>query len=427
MPIGPAFSKRLLPILGELAREYGTPFHVYDQTGIAATHRALVRAFNGSKFRQYFAVKALPNPAVLDTLLREGSGFDCSSPVELRLAEQVGASGSTVVFTPNNVASAEYELAMQLGALVTFDDRAALAQLRELPPVVAFRVAPNAGQSGTILMGDQAHSKFGVPHHEAQQAYREAWDRGARRFGIHSMTIANELDADRMAQAAVQLVELAARISDQLGVPFEYINFGGGPGIPSRPGEAGFRFDRYACAIRDAVDKFFGVARQPAILLECGRCVTGPHGVLVTTVVSKSIKGRIIVGVDASMSALMRPAMYPTAYHHITSPLAVGRMQVEADVVGPLCENNDKFGVSRTLPDPRLGDILLIHDCGAHGHSMGFNYNGRLRPAELMLTHRGDVVEIRRRETFEDYVATVGYREVPLRLRQPSTSTIAGS
>lgn len=419
MPIRDAFSARLLPLLEQLADTYETPFYVYDQAGVVAAHRALIRAFDGYDVKQYFAVKALPNPAILSTLVREGSGLDCSSPAELELAKLAGASGDAIVFTANNVHVTEYERAARAGVLVTLDDRSALSRMAHLPPVVAFRVAPRAGPSGT-LMGSSAHSKFGVPVDEVERAYREAMERGATRFGIHSMTIANELDAARMAAPALELIDLAARISKNTGIRFEYINFGGGLGIPYRCGEADFDIDSYAKSICTALDDRFGAAR-PRILLECGRFVTGPHGVLVTRVVSKARKGRVVIGVDASMSALMRPAIYPAAYHHISHPLAQSDQQAEVDVVGALCENNDKFGVDRLLPEVQLDDILLIHDCGAHGHAMGFNYNGRLRPAELMLGANGDLARIRRPETFDDYTATLE-TAVPIGAARPQPS-----
>ncbi|MGQ4485697.1 diaminopimelate decarboxylase [Streptomyces sp. SAS_281] len=412
MPIPDAFAARLEPLLGDMVAAYGTPFHVYDAAGIADTYRAMTDAFAGEPFRQYFAVKALPNPHVLALLLAEGSGLDCASPVELELAASLGAGPGDTVFTSNNTTRAEFELAIKTGSLITFDDRTALDRTDPLPETVAFRVSPHGLAAGSRLMGDARATKFGVPVDQLADAYRQAKARDARRFGIHGMTCANELDVDRAARAATDVVELGARIAEEVGIELDYVNVGGGLGIPYRPGDRPVDFRRYAEAVLAARRAAFPRS-APRILMECGRYVTGPHGVLVTTVVNRCGKGREIVGVDASMSALMRPGFYG-AYHHVTLPFAHGRAQAPYDVVGSLCENMDKFAIDRPLPDPREGDVLLVHDTGAHGLAMGFTYNGRLRPAELLLTREGDVVEIRRAETYDDYVATVPDRPGPV-------------
>jgi diaminopimelate decarboxylase/decarboxylase len=406
MPIQRNFARRLLPVLEELVAGYGTPFHIYDAEAIAATHRHMTAAFAGVPFKQYFAVKALPNPHILSLLLREGSGLDCSSPAELQLAERVGAKGEDIVFTSNNTTLDEYRQALDLSALVTFDDRSMLAKIDAMPPVVAFRVSPQGRAAGSALMGDTSSSKFGVPADELTACYTQAKERGASRFGIHGMTCANELDPSRVIRAAEDLFEIARHTEAAAGIRFEYVNIGGGLGIPYRPDDEEFDFARLAAGVIAARDARFG-REPPAILMECGRYVTGPHGVLVARVVNRCRKARDVVGLDASMSALMRPGFYRTAYHHITLPFAKARNEVVVDVVGSLCENIDKFAVDRALPDPAEGDIVLVHDTGAHGHAMGFTYNGRLRPAELLLTADGSVVEIRRAETFDDYVATV--------------------
>lgn len=254
-------------------------------------------------------------------------------------------------------------------------------------------------------MGDALMSKFGVPGPELVGTYREAQDRGVRHFGIHGMMCANELDLHRAVRAASVVFQHAAEVSRASGIAFEYINIGGGLGIPYKPDDEPVDFSLYGQAIREARDHYFPSCK-PRLLMECGRSITGPHGVLVSRVVSRCRKGREVVGVDASMSSLMRPGIYG-AYHHISLPLASQRTEVECDVVGSLCENFDKFGSSRLLPDPQEGDLLMVHDTGAHGHAMGFTYNGRLRPAELLLTERNEVHLIRRAETFDDYVATI--------------------
>ncbi|WP_431917879.1 diaminopimelate decarboxylase [Nonomuraea jabiensis] len=399
------FAERLLPRLPDLVADYGTPFHIYDARGIVATHEAMVRAFGDPSYRQYFAVKALPNLNILALLRAAGSGFDCSSAVEVRLAETVGARAGDIVFTSNNTTLSEYRAARAAGALITFDDRSFAEKVDELPETVAFRISPTGLAAGCTLMGDAAHSKFGVPVRELAGAYADAVARGARRFGIHGMTCANELDTGRAARAAADVIRHGARVADAVGIELDYVNVGGGLGIPYHEDDKPIDFTAYADEILAAREEFFGPG-GPRILTEIGRYVTGPHGVLVTRVINRCRKGHEIVGLDASMSSLMRPAMYG-AYHHISLPYAEGRKVGRFDVVGALCENLDKFAVDRELPEPRDGDIALVHDTGAHGHAMGFTYNGRLRPAELMLTDGGDVVEIRRAETYDDYIATV--------------------
>jgi diaminopimelate decarboxylase/decarboxylase len=413
VPISDEFAGRLLPLLEDIVAAYGTPFHIYDARGITGTYRAMTEAFAGEPYRQYFAVKALPNPAVLSLLLARGSGLDCASPVELDLAARLGATGDDLVFTSNNTSPAEYRQARAAGALITFDDRAFFDRVDTLPATVAFRVAPHGLAAGSKLMGDAAHTKFGVPAEELAGVYREARRRGAVRFGIHGMICANELDIERASRAAADVIELGARVAADAGIELEYVNIGGGLGIPYRPEDKPLDFAAYADAVIGARDRAFGDS-TPRILMECGRYVTGPHGVLVTRVINRMRKAREMAGVDASMSALMRPGFYG-AYHHVSLPFAEGRPDAEVDVVGALCENMDKFAVGRTMPDPAVGDIALIHDTGAHGHAMGFTYNGRLRPAELLLTESGDVVEIRRAETFEDWTATARWQPRPVR------------
>jgi diaminopimelate decarboxylase len=424
MPLQDAFARRLAPLMRELVEQYGTPFHIYDLGSIVETHRTMQSAFGDWPFQQYFAVKALPNPAVLKVLVQAGSGLDCSSPAELRLAQASGAVGEAMVFTSNNTSPQEYRQALDCGAVITFDDRRYLERAEQLPPVVAYRVSPHGGAARSVLMGAAGESKFGVPREALADAYAEARRRGASRFGIHGMTCANELDVARAVQAAEDLIETALAVERALGITFEYLNFGGGLGIPYRPEDQPFDFGRFAAAIRAALAAAFP-GRRPRVLMECGRYVSGPHGILVARVINRVSKEREIAGLDASMSALMRPGFYRTAYHHISLPFAGPRPQVVVDVVGALCENIDRFAVGRPLPDPAEGDIAYIHDTGAHGHAMGFTYNGRLRPAELAMTAGGEVVEVRRAETFDDYVATVRWE--PVVVRKPSPAAHAGA
>lgn len=412
MPISDSFATRLGAILPDLLEKYPTPFHLYDLSGMLASHHELCAAFSEFAYKQYFAVKALPNPAVLRALLHAGSGLDCSSEVELRLATEVGASGEDIVFTSSNTAPAEYAGALASGALITLDDVRVMERVDTLPPIVTFRAGSREETPGSDLMGGATRSKFGVPRDRLVDAYRMALNRGAVRFGIHCMTLANELSLERAVDAAKDLIETARHLADQLSVDFEVINFGGGIGIPYRPGEMGFPFPRFARQITEALESAFG-SRMPKIVTEYGRCITGPNGVLVCRVITRSRKGVEIAGVDASMSALMRPGIYG-AYHHASLPLAAGRNTVLVTIAGSLCENMDRFAIDRAMPDPREGDIVLIHDTGAHGAAMGFTYNGRLRPAELLLTDENEVFEIRRHETYDDYTATVEWNPRPV-------------
>lgn len=399
------FADRLFPILQNIVSDYGTPFHIYDAHAIVKTFHAMNAAFAGMPFKQYFAVKALPNPHVLSLLLAQGSGLDCSSPVELQLARSLGAEGNDIVFTSNNTSLREYREALDCGATFTFDDRSLFDSVVDLPNVVAFRISPHRVNADSKLMGDSTQSKFGVPIEELEQVYGDAKRRGATRFGIHGMMCANELDVSKALAAAVTVISTAAVLGRCLDINFEFINIAGGLGIPYLPDAQPFDFELYAQGIKDAVKSHFG-SYLPRIVMECGRYVTGPHGVLVSKVVSRMHKGKEIVGLDASMSSLMRPALYG-AYHHVSFPYVTSDENLRCDVVGSLCENFDKFAVDRVIPDVKPGDIALVHDTGAHGHSMGFTYNGRLRPAELMLLDDNSVVEIRRAETFDDYIATV--------------------
>lgn len=404
MPISQQFEQRLLPKLKQLLRNCDTPFHVYDAKGIVDTHRHMVDAFGDHPFRQYFAVKALPNPHILRLLMKEGSGLDCSSAVELEVARRLGATKDDIVYTSNNTPTEEYESALRQGAIITFDDGNYVEKYAELPNVVAFRIAPN-GLATNTLMGDSSKTKFGVPVESLSSLYTSVKSKGIRRFGIHGMICANELDISRLISAAVNIISIAAKVSAEAKVNFEYINLGGGLGIPYKLEDSPVDFKQYAKAILTCLYQHFP-RNPPKIIMECGRVVTGPHGILVTKVINRCTKNIEIIGVDASMSSLMRPAMYG-AYHHVSAPFVNATQMKKFDVVGSLCENMDKFAIDRYLPEVNEDEVIFIHDTGAHGHAMGFNYNGRLRPAEFLLTGNDELECIRRAETVEDHLATV--------------------
>jgi len=410
MPMSLSFEERLLPRLPIISEHFGTPFHIYDECGIVNTGKEMLRAFQDIEFREYFAVKALPNPAILELMLSMGYGFDCSSLPEIALARMVGAVGEDVMFTSNNTSQAELKEATAFGCILNLDDITMIDKVVDFPELVSFRYNPGGAHSGCELIGNPLEAKFGLRDDQVVEAYRRARERGARRFGLHTMVCSNELDYTRMLATARMLLRVVERVESALGVTFDFINLGGGIGIPYRPDEKPFDLVTFGRELKDLLDSF-GAAhggRFPKILLECGRYMTGPHGVLVTRVINRMEKWRTYIGVDASMSALMRPALYEHAHHHITV-LGDRRTEELVDVVGSVCENSDKFARQRLLSKCEEGDLLLIHDTGAHGHAMGFNYNGRLRPKELLLREDGSVVLIRRGETEEDYFATLSY------------------
>lgn len=423
MPISPTFAARLLPSLPAIVKHFGTPFHIYDEAGIIATGERMKHAFADIDFREYFAVKALPNPTILALMGQLGFGFDCSSLPEIALSRAAGAAGDDIMFTSNNTSRAELQAATDTGSILNLDDLSLIDKVKDFPELISFRYNPGEEQRGCDLIGRPLESKFGVRDDQVIEAYRRARARGATRFGLHTMICSNELNYRQMVNTAKLLLSVIARVRDELGITFEFINLGGGIGIPYRPHEQPFDLESLGTDLRRVLDEFVCQHGRPApkIFLESGRYMTGPHGVLVTRVINRFSKWREYVGVDACMSALMRPALYPDAYHHITVLDADDRPHETVDVVGSLCENSDKFAQQRSLPKVDEDDIMIIHDTGAHGHSMGFNYNGRLRPKELLLTEDGDVELIRREEDFErDYFSTLSFDRKVLRLDESS-------
>jgi diaminopimelate decarboxylase len=412
MPMSKSFENRLLPVLDEISDHFGTPFHIYDEAGIRETGQNFINAFarlNG--FREYYAVKALPNPRILQIMQDLGFGFDCSSIPELMLSRQIGARGEDIVFSSNNTTRDEFHAAAaDGGCILNLDDTSLIAKVPRMPETISFRYNPGPRRTGNSIIGDPSESKYGVAHEQIVHAYKTARALGARRFGLHTMLISNELNHAYMVETAAMLLEVVELVSKELDIEFDFINLGGGLGIPYQPEQAPLDIDSMADEISDLFSNF--KKRNgfvPRFLIESGRYMTGPHGVLVVTAINQKDIYRKYIGVDACMSALMRPAIYGT-YHHIT---VIGKQPTrhfeKVDVVGSLCENNDKFAVQRLLPEIQDGDRLLVHDTGAHGHAMGFNYNGRLRPKELLLRTNGTVELIRREETVEDYFATLNF------------------
>jgi diaminopimelate decarboxylase len=422
MPMSQSFENRLLPVLDEIIDHFGTPFHIYDEAGIRETGQKFINVFSRlNGFREYYAVKALPNPRILRIMQDLGFGFDCSSIAELLLCRRIGARGEDIMFSSNNTAADEFAAAeADGGSILNLDDISLIAKVPRMPETISFRYNPGPRRTGNSIIGDPVESKYGVAHEQITDAYKAAKAKGARRFGLHTMLASNELNYRYMVQTAKMLLEAVAWISDALGIVFDFINLGGGLGIPYSPKQQPLNIYSMADEITDLfLDFKERNGYMPRFFIESGRYMTGPHGVLVTTVINQKDIYRKYIGVDACMSALMRPALYG-AYHHITVAGKHSPQNFEkVDVVGSLCENNDKFAIQRHLPEIKDGDRLLIHDTGAHGHAMGFNYNGRLRPKELLLRPNGAVELIRREETVKDYFATLNFE--PQRL-MPSLS-----
>ena len=418
MPLSDSFKERLYPLLPQLQEHFGTPFHIYDEAGIKRTGNELNKAFSGVRgFREYFAVKALPNPAILKIMTELGFGFDCSSITELLLSRQIGAGPEDLMFTSNNTSAEEFAVAAaDGGCILNLDDISLIDKVDPMPETICFRYNPGSEREGNHIIGTPLEAKYGVAKNQIVDAYDKARARGAKRFGLHTMLASNELNYTYMVATTEMLLEVVEQIQDELSITFDFINIGGGLGIPYRPEEEplnlGAMGAEIASLFRD-FDKRHGY--MPELAMESGRYITGPHGALVVSAINRKDIYRTYIGVDACMSALMRPALYG-AYHHIEVAGKNDSAGLETvDVVGSLCENNDKFAIQRELPKIEDGDLLVIHDTGAHGHAMGFNYNGKLRPQELLLREDGSVELIRRAETNTDYFATLHYEPKVLR------------
>ncbi len=423
MPMSPAFERRLFPRLPEIIAHFGTPFHILDETGIIETGNKLKADFSRVHgFQEFFAVKALPNPAILGIMRRLGFGLDCSSPAELVLGRQAGFQGGEMMLSSNNTSDELFRLAGEDGGcILNLDDISLIDRVPEFPELICFRYNPGERRAGTAIIGDPVEAKYGVRHDQIVDAYRRAIDRGARRFGLHTMIISNQLDYRYMVETVNMLLEIIEIVSATLDIKFEFFNIGGGIGIPYQPDDKPFDMPALAAEAGALLEKFAAKhGYRPKLFMESGRFITGPHGALVTTVINRMSKYREYVGINAStLSANARPAFYETAYHHITilDPAGNPRQGGEevVDVVGPLCENNDKFAKQRRLPGTSVGDILVQHDTGAHCLAMAGNYNGWLRPQELLLHTDGSVEMIRRAETLPDLFATLNYEPKALR------------
>ncbi len=399
--------------IADLASRVPTPFHVYDAEGIVDNVRRLKAAFAWHPdFREFFAVKATPNPQLLKLLASEGVGADCSSLAELVMAERCGIKGDQIMFTSNDTPPAEFAKARELGAVINLDDILHIPVLEDsagLPPLVCCRYNPGPLKEGNAIIGKPEEAKYGFTREQMFEGYRQLRDKGVTRFGLHTMVASNELNPQYFVDTATMVFTLAAEISKALGIRFELINLGGGIGIPYRPEDKAVDLEAVGRGIRESYEKNFLGAGLPhaRLCFECGRVITGPYGCLVSRVLHVKHTYRDYVGMDACMANLMRPALYG-AYHHIT---VLGKADAPKDhvydVTGSLCENNDKFAIHRVLPEIVPGDLLAFHDAGAHGSAMGFQYNGKLRCAEYLRMAPGEFKLIRRAETLDDYFSTL--------------------
>lgn len=401
--------------LEKIAASYNTPFHLYDEKGIRSFARAFKEAFSWNEgFVEYYAIKAAPNPYLMKILRQEGFGIDCSSLAELELAGRLGMRGDEIMFTSNDTPANEFVKARELGAIINLDDISHIGYLEKhagIPETLCFRYNPGSLKEGNLIIGHPEEAKFGLTRDQMFEAYRIAREKGAVRFGIHTMVASNELDPDYFVETAEILFRMIHEISQKLGIRIEFANLGGGIGIPYHPAQQPVDLGRMSRGIRKAYDEIIVANHLEPLRLnfESGRAVTGPFGYLISRVIHVKDTYKKFAGLDASMANLMRPAIYG-AYHHIT---VMGKEEEKPlcryDITGSLCENNDKFAIDRLLPVITPGDLLVIHDAGAHGHAMGFNYNGKLKSAELLLRENGEVVMIRRAETLDDYFSTIDF------------------
>lgn len=404
--------------LVELAKKFPTPFYIYDEKAIRENVKYFYKAFSiFPSFTEYFAVKALPNPYILKVLESEGCGGDCSSLPELMLCEKSGITGRRIMFTSNDTPAQEFVYAQKLRAIINLDDITHIDFLKnalggKLPDTICFRYNPGPlKEGGNSIIGKPEEAKYGLTKEQMIHAYKICKAEGVKHFGIHTMVASNELNPDFFVDTARIVFELILEVQKECGINIEFADLGGGVGIPYRPGQKKVDLDYVAKGIKVLYDKMIVPAGLDPLKLcfECGRPITGPYGWLVTKAIHEKNIYRNYIGVDASMADLMRPGMYG-AYHEVTvSGKENAPKDYVYDVSGSLCENCDKFAVQRNLPKIEMGDLLIIHDAGAHGRAMGFNYNGKLRAGELLLRSDGTVKEIRRRETIEDYFATLDF------------------
>ena len=400
--------------LEEICKKYPTPFHLYDEAGIRKTARDLYKAFSWNKgFKEYFAVKATPNPTILKILAEEGCGTDCSSLTELMMSERCGIVGKNIMFSSNDTPAEEFIKCRELGGIINLDDITHIDFLKEtagIPDTISCRFNPGGVfELGTDIMDNPGDAKYGMTRPQLTEAYKRLKDLGVKEFGLHAFLASNTVSNEYYPELARILFQVAVEIKEETGIELSFINLSGGISIPYTPEKE----PNDICVIGEGVRKACEEVLIPAglddvkIFTELGRYILAPNGHLVTRAIHEKHTHKEYIGVDACAANLMRPAIYG-AYHHIT---VMGKEKEPCDhmydITGSLCENNDKFAVDRMLPKIDKGDLLVIHDTGAHGFSMGYNYNGRLRSAEILLKEDGTTKMIRRAETPQDYFATL--------------------
>ncbi|OUQ17176.1 diaminopimelate decarboxylase [Lachnoclostridium sp. An14] len=401
--------------LEEITKTYPTPFHLYDEKGIRENAKRVKEAFAWNPgFKEYFAVKATPNPRILEILRDYGFGTDCSSATELMMSEAAGFTGHDIMFSSNDTPAEEFQMADEMGAIINLDDFTHIEFLEQvlgrIPETISCRFNPGGVfKISNSIMDNPGDAKYGMTEAQMFEAFRVLKEKGAKEFGIHAFLVSNTVTNEYYPMLAEKLFELAVRLQKETGAKIRFINLSGGVGIPYSPDQEPNDIYAIGEGVRQAYEKILTPAGMGdvAIYAEMGRFMLGPYGCLVTKAIHEKHTYKEYVGVDACAVNLMRPAMYG-AYHHIT---VMGKEQEPCDhkydIVGSLCENNDKFAIDRMLPKIDKGDLLVIHDTGAHGFSMGYNYNGKLRSAELLLKEDGSVQLIRRAETPQDYFATL--------------------
>lgn len=401
----------------ELTKTYPTPFYIYDEKGIRDNALRLKEAFSWNKgFKEYFAIKATPNPYILKILQSVGCGVDCSSMTELMLAKACGFSDDDIMFSSNETPLEEFKFAQDLGGIINLDDITHIEAVEKVlgyfPKTISFRYNPGGiFELGNGIMDNPGEAKYGMTAKQLREAVKICKEKGVERFGLHAFLASNTLGEDYYPTLASILFDEAASIKKELGVSISFVNLSGGIGIPYRPGQKPNNIEMISRGVKAEFDKILVPAglEGVSVYTELGRYMLGPYGALITKAIHEKHIYKDYIGVDACAVNLMRPAMYGS-YHHIT---VLGKEDKEADkvydVVGSLCENNDKFAIDRKLPKIDKGDYLYIHDTGAHGYAMGYNYNGKLKCAELLLKEDGSVQLIRRAETAQDYFATLDF------------------
>lgn len=401
-------------LVEEIAKDFPTPYHIYDEAGIRQRARDLQKAFAWNRgFKEYFAIKATPNPFILKIFLEEGCGLDCSSYTELLMADALGIKGDDIMFSSNETPDEDFDLVMQMGGIINLDDISHIDILKErygqLPKRISCRINPGGFfKISNDIMDSPQDAKYGMTIEQVKEAFVRLKEEGVEEFGLHAFLASNTITNDYYPTLAKLLFELALTLYEETGVATSFINLSGGVGIAYRPEENDNDIFEIGRKVKEVYEEVLGSSKlnHIAIYTELGRFMTGPFGALVTKAFRYKDTYKHYIGVDACAANLMRPAMYGS-YHHIT---VLGKedepKEMVYDVVGGLCENNDKFAIDRDLPKIDMGDYLVIHDTGAHGYAMGYNYNGKLKSAELLLTEDGKVKLIRRAESVKDYFAT---------------------